>query len=82
MIMQIEPTVCVDCEGEGLLLCIETFDCPICHGKGVSEQPCLGCGGSGQMTFQCEELCPSCRGTGRTPEMYIAPSHPQRSFRR
>jgi DnaJ-class molecular chaperone len=82
MIMQVELTVCPDCEGEGLLLCIETIDCPICHDKDVSEQRCLGCGGAGQMTFQCEEVCESCRGTGRTTETHITPSHPVRSFRR
>jgi DnaJ-class molecular chaperone len=82
MIMQVEPTVCADCEGDGLLLCIETIDYPICHGKGVPEQPCLGCGGAGRMTFQCEEVCESCQGIGRIPETYIAPPHPMRSFRR
>jgi DnaJ-class molecular chaperone len=82
MIMQVEPTVCADCEGEGLLLCIEVMDCPICHGKGVSEQPCLGCGDSGQMTFQCDEVCESCQGTGLTPESYIYPSNLQHPFRR
>ena len=68
MSMQTEITACVDCEGAGVLTCLEVMSCPLCRGTGKHfNVTCLGCGGTGKADFEDEEICPSCDGTGHNP---------------
>ncbi len=64
---------CPDCRGSRAAPGTSPITCPDCKGRGVRSrnqgffalsEPCLRCGGSGQVV---EKPCPTCSGRGRAP---------------
>jgi DnaJ-class molecular chaperone len=52
---------CANCRGTGTVSFIESAPCPVCRGSGdYLEQTCLGCGGSGEVEWEDEEMCRRC----------------------